>query len=78
MGIERRERGRRAEVVRAVVEHIVQNPEPRITLQMLQDALGVPPDAASRIVDRLVSAGIVREEQRGVWSRVPDLPTVHA
>ena len=78
MGIERRKTGRRAEVVRAVVTHIVQNPEGTVTLQGLQDSLQVPPEAATRIVERLVAAGIVREVRRGVWSRVPELPPAHA
>jgi DNA-binding IscR family transcriptional regulator len=73
MGIERRERGRRAEVVRSVVTHVVQNPHGRVTLQGLEDSLHIPPAAASRIVERLVSAGLVREVRRGVWERVPDL-----
>ena len=74
MGIERRERGRRAEVVRSVVTQVVQNPEGRVTLQGLQDTLHIPPAAATRIVERLVSAGLVRETRRGVWERVPELP----
>jgi DNA-binding IscR family transcriptional regulator len=78
VGIERRQTGRRAEVVKAVVTHIVQNPEGTVTLQGLQDSLHVPPEAASRIVQRLVSAGIVREVRQGVWSRVPDLPPASA
>jgi len=78
MGIERRQTGRRAEVVKAVVTHIVQSPEGTVTLEGLQDSLQVPRDAATRIVQRLVSAGIVREVRNGVWSRVPDLPPARA
>jgi len=63
MGIERREKGRRAEVVKAVV-----------TLEGLQDFLHIPQDAAGRIVSSLVNAGIMREVREGVWRRVPDLP----
>jgi hypothetical protein len=74
MGIERRERGRRAEVVRSVVAQVVQNPEGRVTLEGLQNSLHIPPAAATRIVERLVSAGVVREVRRGVWERIPDLP----
>jgi predicted transcriptional regulator of viral defense system len=75
MGIERRENGRRAEVVRAVVDHVVHKAETTVTLNGLQDFLHVPPDAANRILSSLVSAGIVREVREGVWSRVPELPT---
>ena len=75
MGIERRERGRRAEVVRAVVNHVVHKAETIVTLEGLQDFLHVPPDAAGRIVSSLVNAGIVREVRDGVWNRMPDLPT---
>lgn len=75
MGMERREAGRRAEVVRAVVERIVQNPESTVTLDGLQDALHVPPEAATRIIQRLISAGVVKEVTSGVWARVPDLTT---
>lgn len=74
MGIERRERGRRAEVVRSVVNQVVQNPRGRVTLEGLQSSLQIPPAAATRIVERLVSAGLIREVRRGVWERVPDLP----
>jgi DNA-binding IscR family transcriptional regulator len=75
MGIERRERGRRAEVVRAVVDRVVHKAETIVTLEGLQDFLHVPPDAAGRIVSSLVNAGIVREVRDGVWNRMPNLPT---
>ena len=78
MGIDRREKGRRAEVVRTVVAHVVQNPETTLTLQALQEDLNVPPEAATRIVERLVSAGVIREVRRGVWQRVPELPPASA
>ena len=78
MGIERRERGRRAEVVRAVVAHIVQNAEGSVTLQSLQESLHVPQEAATRIVARLVDAGIVKEVRKGLWVRSPELPPASA
>ena len=74
MGIERRERERRAEVVKAVVDHVVHKAETTVTLEGLQNFLQVPQEAAGRIVSSLVNAGIVREVRDGVWSRVPDLP----
>jgi DNA-binding IscR family transcriptional regulator len=75
MGIERREQGRRAEVVRAVVDHVVHKAEGTVTLEGLQDFLHIPPEAAGRIVSSLVNAGIVREVREGVWRRLPELPT---
>ena len=74
MGIERREKGRRAEVVRAVVDHVVHKAESTVTLEGLQDFLHIPQDAAGRIVSSLVNAGIVREVREGVWTRVADIP----
>ena len=75
MGIERRERGRRAEVVKAVVDHVVHKAETTVTLEGLRDFLDIPDDAAGRIVSSLVNAGIVREVRHGVWTRVPELPS---
>ena len=74
MGIERREKERRAEVVKAVVDHVVHKGETTVTLEGLRDFLRIPEDAAGRIVSSLVNAGIVREVRQGVWTRVPDLP----
>jgi hypothetical protein len=70
MSIERREKARRADVVRAVVDHVVHKPETTITLEGLQEFLHVPPEAASRILLSLVNAGIMREVGAGVWARV--------
>ncbi len=75
MGIERREKGRRAEVVKAVVDLIVHKAESRVTLEGLQDCLHIPEDAAGRIASSLVNAGIVREVRDGVWTWVEDLPS---
>lgn len=74
MGIERREKGRRAEVVRAVLDHVVHKTETTVTLEGLQDFLHIPQDAAGRIVRSLVNAGLVREVRTGLWQRVPDFP----
>jgi len=71
MGIERREKGRRAEVVKAVVDHVVHKAETTVTLEGLQDFLHIPQDAAGRIVLSLVNAGIVREVRQGLWERIP-------
>ena len=74
MGIERREKGRRAEVVKAVVDHVVHKAETTVTLEGLQDFLHIPQEAAGRIVSSLENAGIVRQVREGVWTRVSDLP----
>ena len=75
MGIERREKGRRAEVVRAVVDHVVHKAETTVTLEGLQDFLHIPQEAAGRIVSSLVNAGVVREVRTGLCQRSPDLPS---
>jgi hypothetical protein len=77
MGIERREKGRRAEVVRAVVDHVVHKTETTVTLRGLQEFLDVPAEAAGRILSSLESAGIVHQIQSGVWARVDDLPSAY-
>jgi hypothetical protein len=69
MGEERRNIKSRAAVVQRVIDGIVQNPSVTLTVNTLQTWLGVPMDAAQRILDRLASSGLVREVQKGVWAR---------
>lgn len=69
MGEERRNIKQRAAVVQRVIDGVVQNPSVTLTVHTLQSWLGVPLDAAQRILDRLASSGLVREIQRGVWAR---------
>ena len=69
MGSERRDINSRAAVVQRVIDGIVQNPSVTLSVNSLQQWLGVPFEAAQRILDRLVSSGLVREVQRGVWAR---------
>jgi DNA-binding IscR family transcriptional regulator len=69
MGSERRNIKRRAAVVQRVIDGIVQNPSVTLTINTLQQWLGVPLDAAERILGRLSSSGLVREVQTGVWAR---------
>jgi hypothetical protein len=69
MGAERRNIAERAAVVRQVINSIVQNPSVTLSVSTLQSWLGVPFDAAQRILDRLASSGLIREVQRGVWAR---------
>ena len=69
MGEERRNIKNRAAVVQRVIDGIVQNPSVTLSVNTLQTWLGVPLDAAQRILDRLASSGLVREVQKGVWAR---------
>jgi hypothetical protein len=69
MGSERRNIKGRAAVVQRVIDGIVQNPSVTLTVNTLQQWLGVPLEAAERILDRLASSGLVREVQKGVWAR---------
>ena len=66
---ERRNVKTRAAVVRRVIDGIVQNPSVMLSVPTLQQWLGVPVDAARRILDRLSSSGLVTEVQKGVWTR---------
>ena len=66
---ERRDIKGRAAVVQRVIDGVVQNPSVTLTVSTMQQWLGVPDDAAERILDRLASSGLVREVQKGVWTR---------
>jgi DNA-binding transcriptional ArsR family regulator len=66
---ERRDFSTRAAIVQRVIEGVVQNPSVMLTVEMLQQWLNVPHDAARRILSRLDSSGLVTEVQRGVWAR---------
>jgi hypothetical protein len=66
---ERRNLGERAEIVRGVVNAVVQNPSVTLTAETLEVWLNVPSDAAQRILGRLASSGIVREIKKGVFVR---------
>jgi hypothetical protein len=69
MGEERRNIKTRAAIVQRVIQGVVQNPSVTLTVLTLQQWLGVPMEAAERILNRLASSGLVREVQRGVWTR---------
>jgi hypothetical protein len=69
MGEERRNIKARAAVVQRVIDGIVQNPSVTLTVSTLETWLGIPFDAAQRILDRLASSGLVREVHKGVWAR---------
>ncbi|HKE85844.1 MAG TPA: HTH domain-containing protein [Vicinamibacterales bacterium] len=70
MQADRRDTVRRAEVVRTVLEEIVHNSVPFITIDTITKSLHVSTDAATRIIQRLVSAGILVEARDGIWIRV--------
>ena len=70
--MERRDITQRAELVRWVVTEIVQNPGVQVTTATLAQWLEISTDAAQRILNRLVEAGLLREVRRGVWSRAPE------
>jgi hypothetical protein len=69
MDQERRNAELRSHVVRSIIDRVVQNPSVTLTVETLQHWLNVPMDAADRILKRLASAGLVREVNRGVWTR---------
>ena len=70
--MERRDISRRADLVRWVVNEIVQNPGIQVTTATLAQWLQISVDAAQRIVDHLVEAGVLREVSSGVWSRTAE------
>ena len=66
---ERRNIRARSALVQRVIDGVIQNPSVTLSVNTLQTWLGVPLDAAQRILLRLASSGLVREVQRGVWAR---------
>jgi Fic family protein len=66
---ERRNIRQRAALLQAVVNSVVQNPSVTLTIETLEAWLNVPRDAASRVLSKLVSSGLVREIERGVFVR---------
>ena len=67
---DRRDTARRAEVVRSVLEEVVHNSVPFITIEIITMSLHVSTEAATRIIERLVSAGLLIETREGIWIRV--------
>ena len=72
MVMERRNTTRRAELVRSIVAGVVRNPYAVVTRDSLQSWLHISGTVAQRLLDRLVSAGLVREVNAGVWARSPE------
>jgi hypothetical protein len=70
MADERRDLQRRSEFLRQIIDSIVQNPTAAVTTGRVEELLGVPLDAAERIIERLVASGVLCERSRGVWIHV--------
>ena len=68
---ERRDIRHRAAVVQKLINSVLDNQSATLTVDTLQASLGVPRDAAERILGRLAASGLVREVQHGVWVRAP-------
>jgi hypothetical protein len=66
---ERRNIRSRTAIVSRVIDAVVQNPSVTLSVDTMQQWLGVPMEGAQRILDRLASSGLVREVQKGVWAR---------
>jgi|RhiMethySRZTD1v2_1073278.scaffolds.fasta_scaffold1167249_1 hypothetical protein len=69
MAIDRRDERRRADVIRLVVDQIIHSPGSRVTVKNLEAFLNIPDDAAKRIIDNLVRAGLMYEVSPGVWTQ---------
>jgi hypothetical protein len=69
MAAERRDAVRRRQVFQKVVSHVVENPKAAFNFDGFRSLLGVPEPAARRILGNLVSAGVVAEIERGLWTR---------
>jgi hypothetical protein len=67
--MDRRDTTRRAELVRSIVAGIVRNPYAVVTRESLQHWLHISGGVADRILTRLVSSGLLREIEAGVWAR---------
>ena len=65
---ERRDLTIRALVIQHALETAVRT-QVTLTSETLQSRLGIPADAADRILLRLASSGVIREIQRGIWVR---------
>jgi len=69
MTVDRRNYARRGEVINRIVSRVVRNPSARFTFRRFRGMLGVPDDAARRILGCLTSTGLLVEVERGVWAR---------
>ena len=69
MTVERRNYARRGEVIDRIVSRVVRNPRARFTFRRFRAMLGVPDEAAHRILACLTSTGLVVEAEPGIWAR---------
>ena len=69
MTVDRRNYARRREIIDRIVRCVVRNPSARFTFRHFRTMLGVPDDAARRILGCLTSTGLLVEAERGVWVR---------
>jgi hypothetical protein len=69
ISMDRRDTNRRGELVRNIVAGIVRNPYAVVTRSSLEEWLHIPGAVAQRIIERLVSSGLLHEVRRGVWAR---------
>lgn len=67
--MDRRDTTQRAELVRSIVAGVVRNPYAVVTRESLEHWLHVSRCVADRILNRLVSSGLLREIRAGVWAR---------
>ncbi len=51
------------------------NASARVTIEGLKEFLKIPEDGARRIIENLVSAGILCEVNSGVWAHVLKMPS---
>lgn len=70
MDADRRLHSRRALIARRIVNEIVHKRAAVVTIEGLRDYLGIPADAAARIIRNLVRAGLFAEIRSGVWINV--------
>jgi hypothetical protein len=68
---ERRNLYERSAKLQRVVNVVLDNPSVTLRVETLGAWLNVQLDAAQRILSRMVSAGLLREVQRGVFAGAP-------
>ena len=66
---ERRNLRERALLVQSIINNVLENPSITLSIRTLQVGLNLSLEAAERILERLRSAGLVRQIDRGVFVR---------
>jgi hypothetical protein len=67
--MDRRDSVQRGELVRSIVAGVVRNPSAVVSRESLEEWLDISKVVAERILNRLVSSGLLREVSAGVWAR---------